>query len=150
MLTEDEERKSSLTPTHSPTQSKPETPVEITWKEQVMGTFNTLAGGKPFCGQANYFLSHAWGYKLGDLRDLVRQHYENVTGKRYAYAPIYYWIDIFAVSQNFCGNFNGHPDGNFSSVIKDCESLVFTMQPWEMPLAPRRAWCLFEAVTAIK
>ena len=50
-------------------------------------------------------------------------------------------IDIFAVNQNFTGDFTKHPDGNFPSVIRNSEGVVFTMFPWNAPIAPKRIWC---------
>jgi hypothetical protein len=39
---------------------------------KILEKYMTWAGGpKPFHGPTNYFLSHAWSYKLGDLRDMV-------------------------------------------------------------------------------
>jgi hypothetical protein len=34
-----------------------------------------------------------------------------VSGSEYKYCPVFYWIDIFAVAQNFTGDFQKHPDG---------------------------------------
>ncbi|GAX78675.1 hypothetical protein CEUSTIGMA_g6113.t1 [Chlamydomonas eustigma] len=117
----------------------------------ILEKYVTWAGGaKPFHGPTNYFLSHAWSYKLGDLRDMCKQHYETVSGSEYKYFPIFYWIDIFAVAQNFTGDFQKHPDGNFPAVIRVSEGVVFTIHPWKNAIAPSRIWCLFEAVTAVE
>eukprot|EP00798_Chlamydomonas_sp_ICE-L_P011199 gene11199-18816_t len=106
---------------------------------------------KPFHGPSDYFVSHAWSYKLADLVGLVRNHYEGLTGSRSKYFPVFYWVDIFAVNENFSGNFADHPDGDFERVIKECKrGVVFTMHPWNAPITPQRIWCLYEAFAAVK
>lgn len=46
------------------------------------------------------------------------------------------------MNQNFTGDFTKHPDGNFPSVIRNSEGVVFTMFPWNEPIAPKRIWCV--------
>lgn len=59
---------------------------------EVLSKYRAWAGGnKPFQGPATYFLSHAWCYKLGDLRDMAKSHYEMVTGSEYKYSSVFYW-----------------------------------------------------------
>ena len=59
---------------------------------EVLSKYRACAGGnKPFQGPATYFLSHAWCYKLGDLRDMAKSHYEMVTGSEYKYSSVFYW-----------------------------------------------------------
>ena len=46
------------------------------------------------------FCFHSWAYKLKDLVTLVVRHYDaqpGTAGGR-VYQPLYYWVDIFAVS----------------------------------------------------
>eukprot|EP00955_Chlamydomonas_euryale_P091353 364615-Chlamydomonas_euryale.AAC.30 len=119
--------------------------------DNMMTRYMTWAGGnKPFHGPVTYFLSHAWGYKFGDLANMAKQHYEMVTGTQYKYEPVFYWVDIFSVAQNFDGDFKRHPDGKFPAVIQVSKGVVFTIYPWNQPIAPSRIWCLFEAVTAVE
>ncbi len=34
------------------------------------------------------------------------------------YVPVFYWVDIFAVTQHFSGDFKDHPDSDFPGVIR--------------------------------
>ncbi|KAG2430210.1 hypothetical protein HXX76_010309 [Chlamydomonas incerta] len=117
------------------------------------GTIRDADGGvqKAF-GQARYFISHAWNCRFSALVELLAQHYAAVPATRggQRVLPIYYWIDIFAVSQHFTGDFHDHPDSDFPAVIRTCKSVLFTMHPWRAPVAPTRVWCLFEVLTAIQ
>ncbi|KAG1656328.1 hypothetical protein FOA52_006660 [Chlamydomonas sp. UWO 241] len=117
----------------------------------MLSRYRTWVGGsKPFHGHVTYFLSHAWSFKFGDLCNMAKQHYEMVTGTQYKYEEVYYWVDIFSVAQNFNGDFQKHPDGKFPIVIRESQGVVFTIYPWNAPIAPSRIWCLFEAVTAVE
>ena len=65
------------------------------------------------------------------------------------YAPLYYWVDIFAVFQNFEGDFKDHPDSDFPSVIRSSQAVLFTIMPWRAPMCVERVWCLYEALQAV-
>ncbi|KAG2447759.1 hypothetical protein HYH02_007217 [Chlamydomonas schloesseri] len=103
-------------------------------------------------GPAKYFVSHAWNCRFSALVELLQQHYAAIPASRggQRVLPIYYWIDIFAVSQHFTGDFHEHPDSDFPGVIRNCKSVLFIMHPWRAPVAPSRVWCLFEVLTAIQ
>ena len=65
------------------------------------------------------------------------------------YVPLFYWLDIFAVFQNFEGDFKDHPDSDFPSVIRSSQAVLFTIMPWRAPLCVERVWCLYEALQAV-
>ncbi|GAX80636.1 hypothetical protein CEUSTIGMA_g8071.t1 [Chlamydomonas eustigma] len=106
---------------------------------------------RPVHGPSTYFLSHCWSYKLKDLIGLVMRHYDSQSGTAGGrhYQPLYYWVDIFAVQQNFKGDFKDHPDSDFPAVIRASQAVLFTIMPWRAPLCVERVWCLFEALQAI-
>ncbi|KAG2430236.1 hypothetical protein HXX76_010334 [Chlamydomonas incerta] len=83
---------------------------------------------------------------------MLENHYAQLPGTKGGgrFAPVYYWVDIFAVTQHFSGDFKDHPDSDFAGVIKSSKAVLFTMHPWRSPIAPTRVWCLFEALTAIQ
>lgn len=66
----------------------------------------------------------AGSYKLSELKEMIQQHYEGLTGSSYTYMPVFYWVDILAVSQNFTGG-NSREGGQW-------------MEP--LPAGTRR-WC---------
>ncbi|KAG2497088.1 hypothetical protein HYH03_005082 [Edaphochlamys debaryana] len=111
-----------------------------------------VAGQPSAFGPVSYFSSHSWTYKFCDLVALLDQHYSSIPqtqgGKEFV--PIYYWVDILAVTQHFTGDFKDHPDSDFPGVIRASRSVLFTMHPWRSPVAPTRVWCLFEALTAVQ
>eukprot|EP00198_Chlamydomonas_reinhardtii_P006110 XP_001695446.1 predicted protein [Chlamydomonas reinhardtii] len=117
------------------------------------GTILDADGGvQKVFGPAKYFISHAWNCRFSALVELLEQHYAAVPATRggQRVLPIYYWIDVLAVSQHFTGDFHDHPDSDFPAVIRTCKSVLFTMHPWRAPVAPTRVWCLFEVLTAIQ
>ncbi|GLC46375.1 hypothetical protein PLESTB_001768500 [Pleodorina starrii] len=103
-------------------------------------------------GPARFFASHAWIYKFGVLVSMLDNHYGQLPGTKggQRFIPVYYWVDILAVTQHFTGDIKDHPDYDFAGVIKQCKAVLFTMHPWRSPIAPTRVWCLFEALTAIQ
>ncbi|KXZ52642.1 hypothetical protein GPECTOR_9g687 [Gonium pectorale] len=108
-------------------------------------------------GPTSYFVSHAWSYVFSGLVALVERHYAGLpeTDGGKAYVPIFYWVDILAVTQHFTGKFTDHPDSDFPGgqgrgVIRASKAVLFTMYPWRAPIAPTRVWCLFEALTAVQ
>jgi len=106
---------------------------------------------QPLYGPTTYFVSHCWSYKLKDLINLVMRHYDSQPGTAggSTYQPLYYWLDIFAVQQNFKGDFKDHPDSDFPGVIRNAQAVLFTIMPWRAPLCVERVWCLFEALQAV-
>ncbi len=67
--------------------------------------------------------------------------------------PIYYWVDIFAVSQqilNVVGAVSKHPDCQFSNVISAAQGTVLTLIPWAAPVSVSRVWCLFEVMRTLQ
>lgn len=108
--------------------------------------------GERIYGPATYFVSHCWGTKLGELVNMILQHYDELpdTEGGRLYVPVYYWLDIFAVTQHFTGDFKDHPDSDFPEVIRSAPGgVLFTMAPWRNPMSVKRVWCLFEALTAL-
>ncbi|GLI61014.1 hypothetical protein VaNZ11_003277 [Volvox africanus] len=108
--------------------------------------------GEKIYGPVTYFVSHCWQYKLGDLVGMILQHYDELpeTDGGRLYVPVYYWVDIFAVTQHFVGDFTEHPDADFKGVIESAKGgVLFSMAPWRNPLSVKRVWCLFEALTAL-
>ncbi|KAG2429044.1 hypothetical protein HXX76_011286 [Chlamydomonas incerta] len=103
-------------------------------------------------GPTTYFASHAWGYKFSELVDLLEAHYAALPDSQggAVYVPVFYWVDILAVTQHFSGDFKDHPDSNFPGVIRASRAVLFTMHPWRSPVAPTRVWCLFEALMAVE
>ncbi|KAG2450373.1 hypothetical protein HYH02_004877 [Chlamydomonas schloesseri] len=103
-------------------------------------------------GATTFFASHAWSYKFSELVELLEGHYNALPDSQggAAYVPVFYWVDILAVTQHFSGDFKDHPDSNFPGVIKASRAVLFTMHPWRSPVAPTRVWCLFEALTAVE
>ncbi|KAG2424661.1 hypothetical protein HXX76_014385 [Chlamydomonas incerta] len=103
-------------------------------------------------GHVTHFASHSWTYKFGELVGLLEGHYAGLAETKGGrlFVPVYYWVDILAVTQHFSGDFKDHPDSDFPGVIKDSASVLFTMHPWRSPVAPTRVWCLFEALTALQ
>ncbi|KXZ44864.1 hypothetical protein GPECTOR_61g817 [Gonium pectorale] len=69
-------------------------------------------------GPATYFASHAWSYKFGALVSMLENHYAQLPGSKGGarYLPVFYWVDILAVSQHFSGDFKDHPDSDFQGV----------------------------------
>ncbi|KXZ41995.1 hypothetical protein GPECTOR_227g502 [Gonium pectorale] len=115
------------------------------------GTLSQLPGTPRAVGPTSYFVSHAWSYTFSGLVSLVERHYEGLadTERGKKFVPVYYWVDILAVTQHFAGDFKDHPDSDFPGVIRASKAVLFTMYPWRSPIAPTRVWCLFEAFTAL-
>eukprot|EP00198_Chlamydomonas_reinhardtii_P006197 XP_001695533.1 predicted protein [Chlamydomonas reinhardtii] len=110
------------------------------------------ATGEKIYGHVDYFVSHCWQYKLGDLVSMILQHYDELpeTDGGRLYVPVFYWVDIFAVTQHFVGDIKDHPDCDFPGVIRQAKGgVLFSMAPWRNPLSVKRVWCLFEALTAL-
>ncbi|KXZ51891.1 hypothetical protein GPECTOR_11g325 [Gonium pectorale] len=116
------------------------------------GTLSQLPGTPRAVGPTSYFVSHAWSYTFSGLVSLVERHYEGLadTERGKKFVPVYYWVDILAVTQHFAGDFKDHPDSDFPGVIRASKAVLFTMYPWRSPIAPTRVWCLFEALTAVQ
>ncbi|KXZ41996.1 hypothetical protein GPECTOR_227g503 [Gonium pectorale] len=116
------------------------------------GKLSKLPGCPSAVGPTSYFVSHAWSYTFSDLVSLVERHYEGLadTERGKKFVPVYYWVDILAVTQHFAGDFKDHPDSDFPGVIRASKAVLFTMYPWRSPIAPTRVWCLFEALTAVQ
>ncbi|KAG2490840.1 hypothetical protein HYH03_010759 [Edaphochlamys debaryana] len=125
---------------------------KYTPKQCAGGVMNWLDDGPSCFGTTAYFASHSWTYKFGELVSLLEGHYAAQPGTEggKVFVPIYYWVDIIAVTQHFSGDFKDHPDSDFPGVIRASQSVLFTMHPWRSPVAPTRVWCLFEALTALQ
>ena len=50
--------------------------------------------------------------RFKDLVSLIQQHYNTLPSES-GWIDVYYWIDIFAVQQNFTGAFTMNPDSDF-------------------------------------
>lgn len=112
----------------------------------------------PATGPVTWFVSHTWSRGWMELVDTLWQHYlqQPLTVfspghwnglKEVRVLPMYYWVDIFAVSQqilNTVGAVSKHPDCQFSHVIAAAHGTVLTLIPWRAPISVSRVWCLFE------
>ena len=107
--------------------------------------------GELYHGPTTFFITHCWAYKFKHLVALVMRHYDSQPGTQAGrvYQPIFYWLDIFAVFQNFEGDFKDHPDSDFPSVIRSSQAVLFTIMPWRSPMCVERVWCLYEALQAV-
>ncbi|GFR49790.1 hypothetical protein Agub_g11728 [Astrephomene gubernaculifera] len=104
------------------------------WSEQVRKPQQTppahtasAACGPLACGPVTYFVSYTWSYTLDHLLTMVEEHYRSLPGTMVhrtgltpteCYQPVFYWVDIFAVTQHFKGDFKDHPDSDFPGVIR--------------------------------
>ncbi|PNH01754.1 Protein NLRC3 [Tetrabaena socialis] len=115
----------------------------------------------PSVATTTWFVSHAWSRPWRELVDMVWQHYlrqplcvlapGHWNGQReIRIIPVFYWIDIWAVSQHFKGDFTKHPDSDFPAVITAGRGVVLTMAPWASPVTVSRVWCLFEIMQVLK
>ena len=50
--------------------------------------------------------------RFKDLVSLLQQHYNTLPADS-GWLDVYYWLDIFAVNQNFTGSFTANPDSDF-------------------------------------
>lgn len=118
----------------------------------------------PATGHITWFVSHTWSRGWMELVDTVWQHYIQQPlavfspghwdgHKEMRVLPIYYWVDIFAVSQQILNNVGAvskHPDCQFSSVISAAQGTVLTLIPWAAPVSVSRVWCLFEVMRTLQ
>jgi len=123
------------------TEKDPETKKEI--KCSLAEMYDLLDGpsGKPFIGEVQFFVSHAWKYKFSELVQAI-ERFENGDKKR---EGAYYFIDYFAVNQ-------WKPKSDLKelgSVIKKSEALVMVLSPLKKPVLMTRCWCLYELRLAI-
>jgi hypothetical protein len=134
------------------------------------------ADGRPFVGQADYFVSHSWDSPWEEVMAAIEAHSERQD------ALTYYWVDIFAVCQHWktdtasrgqrgcmpesCGlgcpgcakvGDDMHdwetadpadPKG-FERVIRSTGKTLLVMEPWHSPRVPTRVWCLYEIYSTL-
>jgi hypothetical protein len=91
------------------------------------------AAGSAQVGEANIFLSHTWGNLFLDTVDAA-------LGAVQA-AGAFIWFDVFSTSQHSAID---KPSSWWMSTFRDAiakmGSLAMVMQPWDDPLALKRAW----------
>ena len=74
----------------------------------------------PATSASTWFVSHAWGRPWMELVSIIWQHYQRQLGcviapghwggmKEARILPVFYWVDVWAVSQHFNGDFTKHP-----------------------------------------
>ena len=91
------------------------------------------AAGSAQVGEANIFLSHTWGNLFLDTVDAA-------LGAVQA-AGAFIWFDVFSTSQHSAID---KPSSWWMSTFRDAiakmGSLAMVLQPWDDPLALKRAW----------
>jgi hypothetical protein len=95
--------------------------------------------GSGHVGEANMFLSHAWGNQFIDTVDAALGA---ATERQLALGGVvYFWIDIFSTSQHSALNIPSIEWMRmFREAINKMGSLAMVLQPWNDPLALKRAW----------
>jgi len=58
----------------------------------------------------------AYKRRFKDLVSLIDQHYNTLPSDS-GWLDVYYWLDIFAVQQNFIGPFTQNPDSDFMGKV---------------------------------
>lgn len=96
----------------------------------------------PHTGRPCYFVSHTWSRRLGDLLDLLRDHFEGVGVDP---ADAFIWLDLFCINQHpYTGT---DPQGlqnddvlNLARVLQATDQTLFCLD--EQLTSLTRAWCL--------
>jgi len=96
-----------------------------------------LAAGSTLVGEANMFLSHTWGNLFLDSVDACLGAVEN-SG---SVVKTFVWFDVFSTSQHSASD---RPSSWWMSVFREAIAkmgrLAMVLQPWNDPLALKRAW----------
>jgi hypothetical protein len=98
------------------------------------------AGGGGDAGEATLFLSHTWGNQFLDTVDAALG--AAAEAEAAAGGVVYMWFDVFSTSQHCALDI---PSSEwmrvFRQAIEKMGSLAMVLQPWNDPLALKRAWC---------
>jgi hypothetical protein len=101
-----------------------------------------LAAGSPHVGEANMFLSHTWGNLFFDTIDACLGAVQNAGSA----CRTFVWLDVFSTSQHCTSD---RPSSWWMSVFRDSIAkmgrLAMVLQPWNDPLALKRAWYVLRA-----
>jgi hypothetical protein len=98
------------------------------------------AAGGGDAGEATLFLSHTWGNQFLDTVDAALG--AAAEAEAAAGGVVYMWFDVFSTSQHCALDI---PSSEwmrvFRQAIEKMGSLAMVLQPWNDPLALKRAWC---------
>lgn len=95
-------------------------------------------------GPATHFVSHSWANSWGNC---VRALEGFAAAAAEGGAPLFFWLDIFAVTQH-AGPLQD-AELRFDAVIACTRRTVLVLDPWDAPRPLTRVWCLFELMTTI-
>ena len=95
------------------------------------------AAGSGDVGEANLFLSHTWGDVFLDTVDAALGAAQRAAGS----GAVFIWFDVFSTSQHSALDI---PSSQwmvvFRQAIERMGSVAMVLQPWNDPLALKRAW----------
>ena len=95
------------------------------------------AAGSGDVGEANLFLSHTWGDVFLDTVDAALGAAQRAAGS----GAVFIWFDVFSTSQHSALDI---PSSQwmvvFRQAIEKMGSVAMVLQPWNDPLALKRAW----------
>jgi len=101
-------------------------------------------------GRVTHFISHAWNAPFSTTTTAIIEElelWEQSTGKK-----AYFWMDVFAVNQHKMAEKEYSQDdiNEMLSRAMSCASTTLAcLHPWRKPVYIERAWCLYEANTAL-
>jgi tetratricopeptide (TPR) repeat protein len=112
-------------------------------------------GMEPYVGKANFMLSYAWRYPIGEIVGALEQKCESDGLDE---STTYVWICCLCINQHrvveskklgLVVSFETFRD-KFKSRVIDIGNVWAMMSPWEDPEYIKRAWCLLELFYASK
>jgi tetratricopeptide (TPR) repeat protein len=115
--------------------------------EQLYRQGSSMVGHK-----ADWFISHAWGYKFLEVFDAVEAFLLKTYSDKDQIGDIVIWFDLFSNCQHNLGAvdlpFNWWKDV-FASAVGDIGKVCMVLQPWDAPDTLKRAWCIFEVYATV-
>lgn len=100
---------------------------------------------------ATVFVSHAYNFKFSWAVASILQYEEEHRPEGGDALPFYFWFDPFSLNQHSSGVVSSEDlKTTFGESITEIGHALILLAPWQDPIPLKRAWCLFEMVTAIE
>ena len=95
-------------------------------------------GSRSVVGEATVFVSHGWKCGFEKAVEVMLEYAES-------HPEAYFWFDLFVNNQNIASNIpHEWWRTTFKESIEQIGSVLVVMTPWQSPVPPKRAWCLWE------
>lgn len=98
--------------------------------------------GKPAFAKATHFVSHAWRYVFTPFVEALN-HW--VDTNNISQDGLYFWVDALVVNQHQSQNYPQEWwSTRFMQAVGEIGNTILVLDPWDDPLALKRAWVIWE------